>query len=86
MRVIGTSSILSNKKLKNNSGNRILSSNLIYWLSQNNNIVGIQTKKVPLYKLSMTKAEFEKLLYLLSIVPLTVAVIGAFVTWLRKEL
>ena len=84
--VIGTSSILSNKKLKNNSGNRILSSNLIYWLSQNKNIVGIQTKKVPLYKLSMTKAEFEKLLYLLSIVPLTVAVIGAFVTWLRKEL
>lgn len=84
--VIGTSTILSNKKLKNSSGNRILSSKIIYWLTQKQNMMDIEPKKIPLYNLTLNKPELENLMYALSVVPITIALIGLFVGWLRKEL
>ena len=58
--VIGTSTILSNKKLKNSSGNRILSSKIIYWLTQKQNMMDIEPKKIPLYNLTLNKPESRK--------------------------
>ena len=84
--VVGTSTILSNKKLKNSSGNRILSSKIIYWLTQKQNMMDIKPKKIPLYNLTLNKPELENLMYTLSIVPISIAFIGLFVGWLRKEL
>jgi hypothetical protein len=84
--VLGAASILSNKKLKNNTGNRILSSNLIYWLTENENIIGIPVKNKPLYKFTLSKFEFEKLIFTLAIVPICIAITGGFVSWLRKDL
>jgi hypothetical protein len=84
--VLGAASILSNKKLKNNTGNRILASNLIYWLTENENIIGIPVKNKPLYKFTLSKFEFEKLIFTLAIVPICIAITGGFVSWLRKDL
>ena len=34
----------------------------------------------------MSQTEFSKLMYSLAIIPLCVALLGAFVSWLRKDL
>ena len=34
----------------------------------------------------MNESDFTKLLYSLAIVPIVIAFLGTFVTWLRKEL
>jgi len=36
--------------------------------------------------LTLNKPELENLMYALSVVPITIALIGLFVGWLRKEL
>ena len=84
--VIGTSTILSNKKLKNSSGNRILASKIIYWLTQKESMLNIEPKRIPLYNLTLNKPESDKLILTLSTVPISIALIGLFVSWLRKEL
>ena len=84
--VVGSSTILSNKKLKNSSGNRILSSKIIYWLTQKESMLNIEPKRIPLYNLTLNKLESNKLMYSLSVVPILIALIGLFVGWLRKEL
>ncbi len=84
--VLGSASILTNKRLKENSGNRYLCKNMIYWLIDENNMLDIEPKRKSLYTLNLNNEDFNKLMYGLSIIPIMVALIGAFVAWLRKEL
>ena len=84
--VIGCSYILANANLTRNSGNKFLSQNLIRWLNGNDELLDIPPKKLNNYSLSMNNVEFKKLLYLLIIVPTAIAMLGIFVSWLRKEL
>ena len=84
--VIGSSSIFTNKRLKENSGNRYLVKNIIYWLLDDDDMLEIESKKINVYTLSLTSNELSELLYLLSVIPIMVALIGIFVGWLRKEL
>ncbi len=84
--VLGCSKILSNKRLKSNTGNQFLAQNLIYWIKSSYEMLDIPPKPLDSYHVSMTSENFEKLLYSLSIVPGFIALLGIFVGWLRKEL
>lgn len=84
--VLGCSKILSNKRLKSNTGNQFLAQNLIYWIKNSYEMLEIPPKPLESYHVSMSSENFEKLLYSLSIVPGFVALLGIFVGWLRKEL
>ena len=84
--VLGSSSILTNKRLKENSGNRYLAKNIIYWLMDENNMLEIKPKKLNLFTLSLNHEDFVQLMYGLAIIPMIIALTGAFVAWLRKEL
>lgn len=84
--VIGSSSLLTNKRLKENSGNRYLGKNMIYWLLDDDEMLEVESKKINIYTLNLTSEELSELLYLLSVIPVMVALIGTFVGWLRKEL
>ena len=84
--VIGSSKIFTNKRLKENSGNRILSKNIFNWLLDETNLLDLKPQKINLYSLNMSQTEFSKLMYSLAIIPLCVALLGAFVSWLRKDL
>ena len=84
--VLGCSKILTNKRLKTNSGNRILCRNIIYWMLGERELLDIKPKKLSVYSLQMNESDFTKLLYSLAIVPIVIAFLGTFVTWLRKEL
>ena len=84
--VIGCSEILSNQFLKKYSSNQLLGQNLINWLKGSEELLDIPPKSVNEFNISMTKSEFEQWLYSLSIVPASIALLGIFVGWLRKEL
>jgi hypothetical protein len=84
--VLGCSKILSNERLKSNTGNQFLAQNLIYWIKNSKEMLEIPPKPLDIYHVSMSSDNFEKLLYSLSIVPGFVALLGIFVGWLRKEL
>ena len=86
MVILGCSKIFTNKRLKENSGNRILCNNLLYWMLEERELLDIKPKKLNLYSLNMNKSDFTKLLYSLGVIPMIVALLGAFVSWLRKEL
>ncbi|MBT3667005.1 MAG: hypothetical protein HN548_05950 [Opitutae bacterium] len=84
--VVGSSKIFTNRRLKENSGNRILCKNIFNWMLDETNLLDIKPQKLNLYSLNMNENEFTKLLYSLGIIPLCIAILGAFVSWLRKEL
>ena len=84
--VIGCSEILSNQFLKKYSSNQLLGQNLINWLKGSEELLDIPPKSVNEFNILMTKSEFEQWLYSLSIVPASIALLGIFVGWLRKEL
>ena len=84
--MLGCSKILSNERLKSNTGNQFLAQNLIYWIKNSKEMLEIPPKPLDIYHVSMSSDNFEKLLYSLSIVPGFVALLGIFVGWLRKEL
>lgn len=86
MAVLGCSKILSNKRLKEYSGNRQLIQNIIYWLKGEELMLNIKPKKLAVFKLNLNSSEYNKLLYIILIIPISVALIGVFVSWLRKEL
>ena len=84
--VLGCSKILSNKRLKEYSGNRQLIQNIIYWLKGEELMLNLSPKKLAVFKLALNKSEFNKLLYVILIIPVGIAIVGVFVSWLRKEL
>ncbi|MDA7757583.1 GldG family protein [Opitutales bacterium] len=84
--VLGSSNILSNKYLTQNSGNQLLGKNLIYWLNESTEMFEIQPRVVDSFTISMQESEFDKFLYAITIVPGVIALLGIFVGWLRKEL
>jgi hypothetical protein len=49
-------------------------------------MLNIEPKRIPLYNLTLNKPESDKLILTLSTVPISIALIGLFVSWLRKEL
>ena len=84
--VLGSSSILTNKRLKNNSGNLYLVKNIISWLTEDIKMLEIEPKPLNSYTINLNSKQFEELLYTLSLIPIIIALMGAFVGWLRKEL
>jgi hypothetical protein len=84
--VLGSSSIITNKRLKTSSGNRYLCKNIISWLLGENNMLEIEPKPLNSYTLNLNNLQFKNLVYTLSTIPIFVALVGAFVGWLRKEL
>ena len=84
--VIGCSGILANKFLKKYSSNQLLGQNLINWLKGSEELLDIPPKTLNEFNISMTTSEFEQWLYSLAIVPASIAMLGIFVGWLRKEL
>ena len=83
---LGSSSILSNKYLRKNSGNQILAKNIIYWMREYDSMLEIKPRLINHYKISMKQNEFDQYLYIIATIPASVALLGLFVTWLRKEL
>jgi hypothetical protein len=51
-----------------------------------NNMLEIKPKKLNLFTLSLNNEDFVQLMYGLAIIPMIIALTGAFVAWLRKEL
>ncbi len=51
-----------------------------------NNMLEINPKNLSLFTLNLNNEDFLQLMYGLSIVPMIIALTGAFVAWLRKEL
>ncbi len=84
--VLGSSSIVNNKKLKESTGNKIICKNLINWLSKKEQLTAIEGKKLEFYNVEMNEEEFHELLYSMSIIPFAIAILGGFVGWLRKDL
>lgn len=84
--VIGCSGILANQFLKKYSSNQLLGQNLINWLKGSEELLDIPPKSLNEFNISMTASEFEQWLYSLAIVPASIALLGIFVGWLRKEL
>jgi len=83
---LGSSSILANKYLTKHSGNNLLGKNFIYWLNESPDMLEIPPRNIEYFSVSMQESDFDNLLYSISIVPITIAFIGIFVGWLRKEL
>ena len=83
---MGCSKILSNKRLKEHSGNRQLTQNIIYWLKGEELMLNISPKKLAIFNLTLNNSDFKKLLYYILIIPVAIAIVGVFVSWLRKEL
>jgi hypothetical protein len=46
----------------------------------------IEPKPLNSYTINLNSKQFEELLYTLSLIPIIIALMGAFVGWLRKEL
>ena len=84
--VLGSSSILTNKRLKENTGNRFLTKNIINWMTEEKEMLDIEPKSISTYNINLNEEEYVNLLYVLSIIPISIGVIGLFVSWLRKEL
>jgi hypothetical protein len=84
--VMGSSSILTNKRLKENTGNRFLTKNIINWMIEERGMLDIEPKSISTYNINLNEREYVNLLYALSVIPISTALIGLFVGWLRKEL
>ena len=84
--VMGSSSILTNKRLKENTGNRFLTKNIINWMTEEKEMLDIEPKSISTYNINLNEKEYIKLLYTLSVIPISVGIMGLFVGWLRKEL
>ena len=84
--VMGSSSIITNRRLKENTGNRFLTKNIINWMTDEKEIFDIEPKSISTYNISLNDSEYTNLLYALSVIPISTALIGLFVGWLRKEL
>ena len=84
--VMGSSSILTNKRLKENTGNRFLTKNIINWMIEERAMLDIEPKSISTYNINLNEREYVNLLYALSVIPISTALIGLFVGWLRKEL
>ena len=84
--VLGSSTILTNKRLKENTGNRFLTKNIINWMTEEREMLEIEPKSVNTYNINLNEEEYINLLYTLSIIPISTALTGLFVSWLRKEL
>ena len=46
----------------------------------------IKPRMIDNYKISMQQEEFDNYLYIITAIPVFVALLGLFVSWLRKEL
>jgi hypothetical protein len=84
--VIGSSSILSNKNLKRNTGNSFLCRNIIRWVNEDVDLLDIPPSKLDRYTITMSDDDFKNMTYLSVIIPALVVALGFFVSWLRKEL
>ena len=49
-------------------------------------MLNLNPKKLAVFKLALNNSEFNKLLYVILIIPVGIAIVGVFVSWLRKEL
>lgn len=82
---IGSSEIFNNAKLSSSTGNQALASNIIYWLNDEEEMLDIKPRTINSYSISLSKNDFTKLTYSLSIIPISVLLMGLFMSWLRKE-
>ena len=84
--VFGSSGLVNNKRLKESTGNKILAKNIINWLAKYDQLIATSGKEVKIYNLEMNEKDFHKFLYGISIIPISVILLGGFVGWLRKDL
>jgi len=82
---LGSSEIFNNAKLSSSTGNQALASNVIYWLTDQDELLDINPRTVNSYSISLSKHDFTKLTYSLSLIPISVLLMGLFMSWLRKE-
>jgi len=82
---LGSSEIFNNAKLSSSTGNQALASNVIYWLTDQEELLDIDPRTVNSYSISLSKQDFTKLTYSLSLIPISVLLMGLFMSWLRKE-
>ncbi len=82
---LGSSEIFNNAKLSSSTGNQALASNIIYWLTDQEELLDIIPRTVNSYSISLSKQDFTKLTYSLSLIPISVLLMGLFMRWLRKE-
>ena len=83
--VLGSSKFFSNRILKENPGNRMLLRNLIYWFKEESEILSLRPKEINIYTLKMNEEQFNKLLYSLILIPISVGILGLMVRWLRLD-
>ena len=83
--VLGSSKFFTNRILKENPGNRMLLRNLIYWFKEESEILSLQPKDIHIYTLKMNEEQFNKLLYSLILIPISVGILGLMVRWLRLD-
>ena len=55
-------------------------------MTEEKEMLDIEPKSISTYNINLNEEEYVNLLYLLSIIPISIGVIGLFVSWLRKEL
>jgi len=82
---LGSPEILNNAKLSSCTGNQALASNMIYWLTDEEGMLDIDPRTINSYSISLSKNDFTKLTYSLSLIPVSVLFMGLFMSWLRKE-
>ena len=51
--VLGSSSILTNKRLKENTGNRFLTKNIINWMTEEKEMLDIEPKSISTYNINL---------------------------------
>ena len=56
------------------------------WLAKYDQLIATSGKEVKIYNLEMNEKDFHKFLYGISIIPISVILLGGFVGWLRKDL
>ena len=83
--VIGSSEIFNNAKLSSSTGNQALASNIVYWLTDEEEMLDVKPRTLNSYSISLSKHDFTKLTYSLSVIPISVLFMGLFMSWLRKE-
>ena len=84
--VIGSSTIVSNKNLKRNTGNSFLCRNIIRWVNEDVELLEIPPTPLDRYTITMNEDDFTRMTYLSVTVPMVIVALGFFVSWLRKEL
>ena len=82
--VIGDSDFIANAQL-DNAGNRDLLQGAVYWLMNQEQLIGISPKPIQALKLNLTGGQLKSLLFLsLLAMPLLCVVAGAGTWWLRR--